>query len=107
MSIKSPKVELEFEIDFSEITHKGLQRMLRAALAQTKKSEKPLHRRDEDDDSDEVDDETNESDKERTKIADLAAARGTPAPIPTTDEDFKEAVADTLPKKKAPKAKKA
>lgn len=107
MSIKSPKFEVEFEfaIDPSEVTHKGLQRMLRTAMSQMRQLSKPLHQREEVTEDD-VDDETNEADKERTKLAELHATRGEPAPIPATDEDFRPSVADKLPKK-APKSKKA
>lgn len=104
MSIKGPKFEVEYELDLSEITHKGLQRMLRTAQMQMRQLSKPLHQREGVADKD-VDDETNEADKERTKLADLHASRGEPAPIPATDEDFRESVADKLPKK-SPKGKK-
>jgi hypothetical protein len=106
MSIKSPKVEFEFEIDPSEVTNKGLQRMLRTAMSQMRQLSKPLHQREEVAEDD-VDDETNEADKERMKTADLHAARGEPAPIPATDEDFRESVSDKLPKKIPGKGKKA
>lgn len=99
--MKGPK--LEYEIDLSEITHKGLQRMLRTALAQSSNRTKPLHQREEVDVEDD-DDETNEASKENAKLADLHATRGTPAPIPVTDEDLPESVADKLPKK-SPKKK--
>lgn len=105
MSMNGQSLEFECEIDFSEITHKGLQRMLRTALAQKKDRELPLHKRGEQA-SEEVDDDTNEADKENTKLAELHASRGEPAPIPTTDEDLPEAVAAKLPKK-SPKSKRA
>lgn len=105
MSVKGPKLEFEFEIDPSEITHKGLQRMLRTAMSQMRQISKPIHQREEVADGD-VDEETNEADRERTKLADLHATRGEPAPIPVTDEDFKESVSDKMPKK-MPKGKKA
>lgn len=105
MSLKGQKSEVEYEIDLSEITHKGLQRMLRTAQSQMRRLSKPLHQREEVDEDD-VDEETNEADKERTKTADLHATRGEPAPIPATDEDFRQSVADKLPKK-MPKVKKA
>ena len=107
MKTPSPKVELEFElpIDLSMITHKGLQHMLRTALAQTKDRQLPLHKRGEQE-VEEADDDTDEADMERTKLADLHASRGEPAPIPTTDEDLPESVADKLPKK-AKRIKKA
>lgn len=98
--------KMDFEIDFSEITHKGLQRMLRTALAQSKEREKPLHRRGESEEMDDVDDDTNEADKENSKLVELHQGRGSPAPIPVTDEDLSEPVSEKLPKKKAPKAKK-
>jgi hypothetical protein len=104
MSMKGIKFEAEFEIDPSEITHKGLQRMLRTAMSQMRQISKPLHQREYAEDEG-VDDETNEADKERTKTADLHASRGEPAPIPATDEDFRPSVADKLPKK-MPKGKK-
>ena len=105
--MKSPKIEMELElpIDFSEITHKGLQRMLRTALSQINNRQKPLHQRDDEDEATEVDDDTNEADKENSKLVELHQTRGTPAPIPTTGEDFPEAVAEKLPKKKSPKGK--
>lgn len=105
MSLKGPKFEVEFQIDLSEVTHKGLQRMLRTAQAQMSQLSKPLHKREEVAEDD-VDDETEEADKENTKLADLHASRGEPAPIPATDEDFRESVADKLPKK-SKKTKKA
>lgn len=105
MSLKGPKLELEYEIDLSEITHKGLQRMLRTALAQSQNRSKPLHQRG-DAVAGDQDDDTEEADKENDKLVELHQSRGTPAPIPATDEDFAESVADKLPKK-APKSKKA
>lgn len=101
-----PKVELEFEIDFKEITHKGLQRMLRTALAQINDRSKPLHQRT----GAEVDDEdedTAEAGKENDKLVELHQERGAPSPIPMTDEDVPEVVADKLPKKKPGKTKRA
>jgi hypothetical protein len=100
MSMKVPKFDVEFEmrIDPSEVTHKGLQRMLRTAMSQMRELSKPMHQRGEVADGD-VDDETREDDKEMDKLANLHASRGEPAPIPTTDEDFKPSVADKLPKK--------
>lgn len=105
MSIKGPKFEMEFEIDPSEITHKGLQRMLRTALAQMKDRSLPLHKRS-GAEVEEQDDETEDADKENDKLVKLHQSRGEPAPIPMTDEDLPESVADKLPKK-APKTKKA
>lgn len=96
-----PKVELEFEIDFKEITHKGLQRMLRTALAQINDRSKPLHQRAGAElEVEEEDDDTAEATKENDKLVQLHQERGAPAPIPMTDEDVPEVVADKLPKKK-------
>lgn len=103
MSIKGPKFEMEFEIDPSEITHKGLQRMLRTALAQMKDRSQPLHRRGSAEAA-EQDDDTYEADKENDKLVELHQSNGSPAPIPTTDEDLPETVADKLPKKAKKKA---
>jgi hypothetical protein len=94
-----PKVETEFEIEFKEITHKGLQRMLRTALAQLNDRSKPLHQR-KGSEIEEQDEDTEESDKENNKLVELHQERGAPAPIPMTDEDVPEVVADRLPKKK-------
>lgn len=99
MSIKGPTFEMEFEIDPSEVTHKGLQRMLRTAMMQMRHMSKPLHKRGKLEEAGDEDDETDDADKERAKLADLHASRGEPAPIPATDEDFKESVAERLPKK--------
>lgn len=94
-----PKVEMEFEIDFKEITHKGLQRMLRTALSQISDRSKPLHQRT-GAEVEEQDDDTEEADKENDKLVELHQERGSPSPIPMTDEDVPEVVADKLPKKK-------
>jgi hypothetical protein len=105
MSLKDTKLEGEYELDLSEITHKGLQRMLRTALAKSKDRQLPLHKRGEVESKD-VDDDTDEADKENTKLVEMHQGRGSPAPIPATDEDLPEPVADKLPKK-SPKSKKA
>jgi hypothetical protein len=99
MSISKSKLELEFDIDPSEITHKGLQRMLRTALSQMRDRSQPLHKRG-DDKAEELDADTEEADEENSKLVDLHQSRGTPAPIPVTDEDLPETVAEKLPMKK-------
>lgn len=104
--MKTPLGDLkfEFEIDPKEITHKGLQRMLRTALAQMSERSKPLHQRKEVE-VEEQDDDTEEADRENDKLVELHQQRGKPADIPTTDEDFNESVADKLPKRKPGKKK--
>lgn len=107
--MKSPtvKVELEFEggsVDLNEVTHKGLQRLLRQAHLSSKNRSKPLHRRDEEE-PEELDDDSREAVDENEKLVNLHAEKGSPAPIPVSDEDFSESVADTLPMKKPAKKK--
>lgn len=97
-----PKLELEFDIDLSEITHKGLQRMLRTALSQSKDRSQPLHKRG-NAEVEESDEETDEADSENSKLVELHQSRGTPSPIPVTDEDLPDSVASKLPMKKPKK----
>lgn len=110
--MKSPKEAVNLgEVDWGEITHKGLQRLLRTACVQIANMQKPVHQREESEEDD-LDEETEDAEKEREKSVELAASRGTPAPIPTQADDFPESVSDKLPRKTAskspkPKTKKA
>lgn len=108
MSVQKPKLDRKSDesrdkndqyVDFSEITHKGLQRMLREAYMNSRERSQPMHKRGKEDDG-RIDEETADADEENSKLVDLHQSRGTPAPIPVTDEDLSETVASKLPMKK-------
>jgi hypothetical protein len=88
---------VDVEIDlFRDLTVAAKDRLLRKALMVDANRRKPLHRRDPEAD----DPASDEQDMERERTVDLHQNKGKPAPIPVTDEDFPEEVADELPKAK-------
>lgn len=107
MREKEPETEKEFihAVQLKEVTNKGLQRLLLQAWRDSNNRSLPMHKRSKDEPED-MDDDTREAAKENDKLVDLHAEKGSPAPIPATDEDFPETVAEKLPKAKA-KTKKA
>ena len=91
-------VDLDIDI-FRDLTAAAKDRILRKALMMDANRRKPVHRRD----PDKEDTASDEQDMERERTVDLHQNKGKPAPIPVTDEDFPEDVADEIPKAKKDK----
>lgn len=101
------------KVDISDFKREAVERLLLEAIRKQGRKRLPAHQRKAeasqkilgDDDDGEM-----ESHRENSKLADLHAERGEPAPIPMSDEDMDDDVADSLRDKRttsSPKAEKA
>lgn len=90
---------MELEIDLSDLKESAVRRMLREAISREKTRSLPAHKRGKPAESEAESEEDDDSDEEHSKIADLAAEKGEPKPIPMTDEDMSEGSVEPLVEK--------
>lgn len=98
------------KVDISDFKREAVERLLLEAIRKQGRKRLPAHQRKAeaskgilgDDDDDEM-----EAHRESGKLADLHAERGEPAPIPMTDEDMDDDVADSLRDKRTTSSPKA
>lgn len=98
---------MRFNFRAEDLKDPVTRKMLSEAIEAYNQRELPLHRRGKKAEADEgPDDDTTDQDDENDKLVELHQARGTPAPIPVTDEDLPETVASKMVSRDKKKGKK-